>query len=112
MTDFSKPSCVEFEHLSQEDPKLLVDWIKSGTLEPEHLTFAAEFLGDSDDADLVVPVLLELTKHQSPIVREGAVYGLDKHKNYPGVATRIAEMQNSDSSPGVLCAVNDFIEEP
>ena len=70
----------ELERLSREDPTALLDLIESGTLEPTLLTFAAEYAGISSDSTHVTRVLLPLLDHEKPYVREGALYGLARHR--------------------------------
>jgi hypothetical protein len=70
---YPKPCRAEFGRLAKINPTLLIDWVEADLLEPEHLTFAAESLGSVPEA---LPTLLTLLKHESPIVREGALIGL------------------------------------
>lgn len=72
-TKFPTPCRNEFERLKNEYPEILLDWVNSGELAPYDLTFAAETLGEIPEA---LPVLLDLLKHDSSIVREGALIGL------------------------------------
>lgn len=67
------------EYFDTIDPAELLELVKSGTLPPGDLTFAAESLGRRTSAELAVPVLLPLLQSESPMVREGAVLGLDVH---------------------------------
>jgi hypothetical protein len=68
-----------FERLAQQDPNRLLRMLNSGDLEPALLTHAAETAGRHLASELVVPVLLKLLQHTSPLVREGAIYGLSHH---------------------------------
>ena len=75
MSKFPEIPCENaYEQLVASDPDLLVEWAESGELiKPSDLTFAAEHLGKCQKS---LPVLLQLLKHDSPVVREGAIYGL------------------------------------
>lgn len=93
---YPKPCRKEFARLEKEDPALLIEWVKSGELEPCDLTFAAENLGRIPSA---LPVLLDLLKHDSAVVREGALIGLYMIKE--AIDCLIGDLAESDESPGV-----------
>lgn len=75
MSKFPAVPCENaYEELVKSNPDLLVEWVESGELnQPSDLTFAAECLGECQKG---LPSLLRLLKHESPVVREGAIYGL------------------------------------
>lgn len=106
---FPAPNMNEFDKMADEDPERLVEWITCGALRPGNLTHAAEALGSVPDAELVVGVLIGLTTHLSPMVREGAIYGLEHHLLTAGVRERIAELA-TDESPGVRTAAAEALE--
>ena len=74
------------------------------------LTFAAEAAGDVPEwlyPDTVAH-LAQLLTHASPVVREGAVYGLAKiGETYPEARDVLA--QHTDTSPGVQAALEDAL---
>lgn len=75
MSKFPSIPCENaYVRLVDTSPDLLVEWAESGELiKPSDLTFCAEHLGKCQKS---LPVLLKLLKHESPVVREGAIYGL------------------------------------
>lgn len=98
-----------FERLVEEDPRELVRMIESGDLRPSDLTHAAEIAGRIPDSDLVRPALVRLLNHASPLVREGAIYGLVPHWSAE-VATQLQLMSGDDPSPGVREAASEVLE--
>lgn len=77
-------------------------------LQPHDLTFLAEQLGRRSPPPLRWLVLL--TDHASPLVREGAVYGLAPHVAMPGVRILLETMAVDDLSAGVRSAAREAIE--
>ncbi|MFO0839534.1 MAG: HEAT repeat domain-containing protein [Phycisphaerae bacterium] len=99
----------QFHRLVQADPRWLIDLVESGTLRPSNLTFAAEILGSVDDRALVDPVLLVLLGHDSPLVREGAVYGL-ACSGSAKVRAQLQFVADNDPSPGVRRAAQEVLD--
>jgi len=77
-------------------------------LQPHDLTFLAEQLGRRDPPPLRWLVLL--TDHASPLVREGAVYGLAMHVAMPGVRFLLKTMAADDPIAGVREAAREALE--
>ncbi len=102
------PSEALFERLAKEDPARLVRILKSN-LSPGHLTHAAEIAGRELPSDVVVPTLLELLLHASPLVREGAIYGLAVHRS-TAVDAALKSLIERDASPGVRAAAESILE--
>lgn len=100
----------DFKRLATEYPNQLVAIIEQETLDPTKLTFAAESLAISKDSNIVVPCLLNLLNHKSSLVREGAVYGLEGHLNYPEVRARLKEIALNDLQEGVREAATEALE--
>jgi len=75
---------------------------------PAELTFAAA-LGDSQTT-LACSCLLRLLAHKEPVVREGAIYGLQGHLRSPGVKERLARVAESDPREGVRLAAQDSLD--
>jgi HEAT repeat protein len=73
------------------------------------LTFAAEELGEEAPEEIAVPALLPLLEHKSPVVREGAIYGLAHHLSNEKVKTKLDELAQKDTSPGVREAASDVL---
>jgi hypothetical protein len=103
------PKESEFRMLAEQSPMRLLWLIRYGNLRPAQLTFAAEIAGSIADSAIVVPALLELLNHSSPVVREGAVYGLEKHLTTE-VRERLRLVSEKDPSPAVRSAARDAIE--
>lgn len=73
----SEPSQAWFEELAHRAPERLLALIDGRDLLPHHLTYAAEWAGKTAaNPRLAIRCLLRLLRHSSPIVREGAIYGL------------------------------------
>jgi hypothetical protein len=101
--------------LASERPQSLVALIETNALGPADLTFAAEIAGAMDDWPRVVPMLARLLQHASPVVREGAVYGLVRHADrVPAVRAIIRDaitgLLGTESSPGVRAAASDALD--
>jgi len=65
--------------LAKSDPARLTSLISSGALKGVEWTWAGEHLGLYGKSMDVVPVLLDLLEHHSPLAREGALLGLHMH---------------------------------
>lgn len=83
------------------------------------LTFHAERLGDADDIASAYAELRRLLVHASPVVREGAVYGLAKlrarglepgKKDCP-IEILLRNVAEIDASPGVREAAREALED-
>ena len=94
------PSEQAFDEIGEQDPERLKAWVLSGELGQADLSFAAEVLGKHGGRGSV-PTLLSLLDDPSPLVREGAVYGLGFHLGQPGVSERLRTLVEHDESPGV-----------
>lgn len=88
----------------------LASLISSGTMEPHDLTFAVEELGKIayDDPALVRLTLTPLLSHESPLVREGALYGLDGHLDAE-LWCRVEALAFDDPSKGVREAAVELL---
>ena len=89
-----------FLALARREPYILAQLIASGMLTDMALTFAAECMGQADDGGLILQVLVPLLQHASPVVREGAIYGLLELSSSEASAAIQAAAVN-DASPGV-----------
>jgi len=92
------PCVLVFDMLVSHFPHELAKVISGGQLEPANLTFAAEAMGQCKDDDLVRNTLIPLLRHDEAIVREGAIYGLENHKN-SDVSAVLSWMAQNDPSP-------------
>jgi hypothetical protein len=89
----------DLNDLAASDPDRLISLVSSGQLERIELTWAAEALGHVADSARVVPMLLSLLKHDLPIVREGALYGLAQHHKYAGVRDAVRFHTDASNEP-------------
>ena len=109
---FPEPCRDAFDHLAKEDAARLASWILFGRLGRAHLSYAAEALGretEGTEGQAVVLVLTRLLEHESPLVREGAVYGLSYHRS--GAVDRVLrQVERDDASPGVREAAADILD--
>lgn len=100
-----------FELLAKRFPVDLAKLIQSDRLVDSDLTFAAEALGQSDLGWLVRDTLRPLLNHASAVVREGAIYGLQKHIDVE-VRGELEKISKGDDSPAVQTAAQDALYEP
>jgi hypothetical protein len=100
-----------FEYLAEHEPERLLEDVTSGALPPSALTFAAEWAGRTRTSQAAL-ILRGLLEHPSPLVREGAVYGLEHLLGQPGVvsALRAHAMETGERSAGVRDAVREVLE--
>ena len=91
-----------FERLARFHPTRLARLVSEAHLSPGKLTYAAEALGSIVDEHLAVRTLLPLLRtHPSPMVREGAVYGLVVFAHRTDVRQALEHAAQHDPSPGV-----------
>jgi hypothetical protein len=100
--------------LASERPQSLIGLIERSALGPADLTFAAEIMGSLEDWPTVLPMLKHLLRHESPVVREGAVYGLVRHADRvpslrAAVRTAIESLLRAEMSPGVRAAASEAL---
>lgn len=110
---FPEPCRDAFELLAETDPARLAAWLVDGGLGRAHLGYAAEALGRGTadrPSEVVVDILLRLLEHESPLVREGTIYGLAFHRSL-GVDRRLKRAAEGDKSPGVREAAADILDQ-
>jgi hypothetical protein len=105
---WNRPCEGAFELLALRFPRDLVKLISGDRLKPADLTFAAEALGRSNLGWVVRRALKPLLRHDSAVVREGAIYGLQKHVD-ADVRADLEMLAKSDSSAGVRSAAEDAL---
>jgi hypothetical protein len=108
---WNRPCEGAFELLALRFPRDLAKLIQNNRLKPSDLTFAAEALGRSNIGLLVRPVLQPLLSHFSAVVREGAIYGLQRHMD-EAVRATLGIVAKDDSSPAVRMAAEDALSAP
>jgi HEAT repeats len=98
-----------FEELAAIAPSELAALLLSPRVPPARLTFAAEILGRMAPTEVAQRPLVTLLSHASPLVREGAIYGLIHH---PSDATRglLAQIAEQDTSPAVRDAARESLD--
>lgn len=107
---WSRPCEAAFEFLARRHPIDLARLIEKGRLASPDLTFAAEALGRIDASWIVRQTLLPLLEHAEAIVREGAVYGLQKHLS-DELRARLVRVARTDASAGVRAAAEDALSD-
>lgn len=111
ITRWNRPCEGAFELLAARFPRDLAKLIEQNRLEVSDLTFAAEALGRSNMGWLVRHTLKPLVRHASAVVREGAIYGLQKHVD--GEVRAVLEgVVKSDPSRAVRTAAEDALSDP
>ncbi len=103
------PSEALFERLAVENPARLLAMLISSELKPSMLTYAAEIAGRSLPTHQVAPLLIKLLSHESAVVREGAVYGLEEHSGQE-VTNELRRVFETDPSPGVRTAAKGALQ--
>ena len=100
-----------FELLARESPLALLELMQGGALTNPQLSFAAEAAGLISDAQLVIGALAGLARsHPSAPVREGAIYGLEKHLADSDEARSVLrDVAQADVSPAVRAAARDAL---
>lgn len=99
-----------FEFLAAYYPNDLLRMISSDVLSTAGMTFAAEMAGQISSSEAVRSALVPLLGHGSPLVREGAIYGLRDHID-SHVAERLSALARNDPSPAIRQAASDILEE-
>jgi hypothetical protein len=105
MTALPKPSRRAFREVSAE---ALDEWISSRTLDPAELSFAIEEAGVRGTPRAMHLCLLMLG-NGSPLVREGAVYGLATC--IERARECLMEAAANDASEGVRAAAKEAVEQ-
>ncbi len=98
-----------FHELADSSPEQLLTLVRGGMLPDYELTYAAEALGRVQDARcrcMAAALLLRAARHTSPLVREGAAYGLAQHLWSGRVEIALRRLQ-TDVSEGVRAAATD-----
>jgi len=92
-----------FSYLAERHPDTLLLLIEKGDMAPADLTYAAELAGRIVGSQ---GVLLRLLADGSPVVREGAIYGLAERLagGVSGVREKLLRVASRDPSPAVRAA--------
>jgi HEAT repeat protein len=99
-----------FNTMATENPVLLAAILRYLSTSPlATLSFAAEAAGNIEEFSSVRDILLNLLKHKSALVREGAIYGLARHIDEEMFDT-IRNIGFNDPSPGVREAALEAID--
>jgi hypothetical protein len=95
------------KELSEKLPRILKYMCEHHYLKNYELTFALEYLGQTEDIEFepyLRSVCLDETK--SPVVREGAFYGL---VNYSVSFSDVLDSFRKSSSPGLKSICKDYV---
>lgn len=97
-----------FEELALQNPQHLLAMLDS--LCDAELSFAAEAIGRVTDERVAIQTLAPLLSHASAVVREGAVYGLQRvSADDEDIRLLLQAIAAHDPSPGVRDAANEAI---
>jgi HEAT repeat protein len=99
-----------FEFLAVHYPGELIKLVSGNVLSPPAMTFAAEIVGRTPSSPAVRAALLPLLDHESPLVREGAIYGLREHAD-AAVTRKLMALAGSDPSPAIRHAASDTLDQ-
>lgn len=99
-----------FTKLAASEPHQLLKLLEPGRLPNYLLTYAAEAAGDVPEAhqEAARQALALLCTHDSPVVREGAYYGLLKLGSLNVVEAYSLEAARMPASPGLLRVLDDL----
>jgi len=107
---WSEVSEAMFEFLAVNYPNDLLKLVSGNVLSPPAMTFAAEIAGGTLLGPEVRMALLPLLDHVSPLVREGAIYGLRQHADKT-VLEKLRSLAVNDSSPAIRQAARDTLDD-
>jgi hypothetical protein len=110
ISKWSEPCEDMFEYLAESYPESLAKIIEEESLPVKNLTFAAEYMGNCNDINLVKRVLFPLLNHEDALVREGAVYGLTNHLDSV-VKFKLFNISKKDQSKAVREAASNIIRK-
>ena len=79
-------------------------------MKPPELTFTLERIGDFKNSYLVREILKPYLFHESAVIREGTIYGLQDHVDEE-VAGILTELSQKDPSSGVRTSAEDVLTE-
>lgn len=99
-----------FEFLVEHYPCEILKLVSSTVLSPAALTFAAEAAGRTSNSQAVRTTLMPLLDHESPLVREGAIYGLRDHAD-DIVVKKLNGLAQSDPSAAIRQAASDTLAD-
>lgn len=106
--DFTTEYCeAVFEAMNEQR---LSHLIQGRELRPGDLTFAAEVAGRRLTSAEVLPILRDLLASDSPLVREGAAYGLSHHLAVPEARTMLKTRLSGEKNWGVAQAITEILE--
>src|SRR3972149_1723687 len=103
---------MNFKSLIETNPEQFLELIHGNYLTPARLTHAAEAIGQVEKVEELIPTLLELSKHESPLVREGAILGMSSliDKGYKELYERLQEMSSTDPSTSIQEIAKETLE--
>lgn len=107
---YENPCVAAFEYLVQWHPYDFLAWLANNELPNSSLTYAAEYAKYVKDSEAVRKALVPLLNHPSPLVREGAIVGLEPHLDKE-LKYRLEEMSENDPSEGVRMAAEDVLKD-
>jgi HEAT repeat protein len=97
-----------FEFLAEHYPGEILKLVSSTVLSPATLTFAAEVAGRTSNSQALRATLMPLLDHESPLVREGAIYGLRDHAD-DIVVKKLKVLAQSDPSAAIRQAASEAL---
>jgi hypothetical protein len=108
---FDRHGLDEFNWLASHDPVRLAHLaLHELNTDPVLLSQAAEAMARGSQGNLMTTVLLQLTKHSRPFVREAALTGLHPFfGSSVDARDRLREMASSDPSPGVRATAQEAL---
>lgn len=106
-----KPCEAMFRYLARNRPQDLASHLRSSSYTSGLRARAAEAAGDIENSELARSFLLPLLQDAAPIVREAAIYGLQRHQNSE-VRERLRDLvSDPHTTDGVRAAASEALDE-
>lgn len=105
LSPYPRPCQALLDWMGENHAQALAELIELGEMNQVDLTFAAEAMGLNGDLALVCDTLGPLLAHPNPLVREGAIYGLEHHLYDPQVKRLLQEAharETNETIKGIL----------
>lgn len=100
-----------FEDLAKTNQKEFVNILLDKETSNGKLSWGAEYAGEMLPQEVCIPVLFELSDHDSSLVREGVVYGLEHHIHREDVINKLKLIAEKDPAKGVRKAAAEALED-
>lgn len=111
VNSWPKPCEAMFRYLARNRPRDLASHLRESSYTPGLRARAAEAAGDIEDHELARSFLLPLLRDAAPIVREAAIYGLERHQNTEVRERLRGLVSDPHTTDGVRAAASEALDE-